>query len=217
MTRRTFLEDFDGRRGDVERYLASLVLAERQMDAGNLPSRHDAELRMFKAGGMLVLYNAVEASARGGIEAIYDEMAVNQVTFDDLRSDLKKRIVQDFKSNFSGADGGQINVLAQEIISGSFNAEKLFSGNVDARVIREKSSIYGFSIDSEYDRTHHGSDLVTVKRSRNDLAHGLISFGEVGRDYTARDLYRLGQRVLRYMEAVLLQIDSYLDNGDYIA
>lgn len=217
MSQRTFLTDFYERRADVDRYLASLVLAERQLNAGTIPSRHEAELRMFKAGAMLVLYNAVEASARGGIEAIYDEIAVHQIPFDDLRPTLKKKIVQDFKSNASASDGDQISALAREMISRSFDAEKLFSGNVDARKIREKSRIYGFPVSSVYGLTHDGGDLVVVKSKRNDLAHGLVSFAEVGRDYTARDLYKLGKRVVRYLEAVLLQIDVYLDNGDYIA
>ncbi|WP_295198709.1 MAE_28990/MAE_18760 family HEPN-like nuclease [uncultured Brevundimonas sp.] len=196
--------------------MASLLFAEKQLAAGSIPSKHEAELRMFKAGAMLVLYNVVEASARGGIEAIYDEMAVNQVTFDDLRPALKRRIVQDFKANFSASNSDRISLLAHQMISESFNAEKLFTGNVDAKLIRDKAAIFGFNADTDYDKTHHGSDLVVVKRKRNDLAHGVVSFSEVGRDYTARDLYRLGQRVTRYIEAILLQVDAYLDNGDYL-
>ncbi len=201
----------------MRRYMAALILAERDANSGGPLSRRDHELRMFKAGGMLVLYNAVEASARSGIEAIYDELSLNNVTFDDLRDTIKKRIVRDFKSNFSGDHGHTLSALAIEIVSKSFDPSGLFSGNVDAKLIRQKGLEYGFSTESEYKRTSHGADLVTVKRHRNDLAHGLVSFGEVGRDYLANDLYRLSTRVLNYIEAILIEIDTYLDNGGYIA
>lgn len=217
MSQRPFLAAYYDRRTDVERYLATIILAERQINSGHIPKRHESELRMFKAGAMLVLYNAVEASARGGIEAIYDEMAVHRIPFDDLRPELKKHVVQGFKKHFSNNDGDKITMLAHEMIAKSFNVAKVFSGNVDARVIREKSDIYGFSITTDYATTHDGSDLVVVKGTRNDLSHGLVSFGEVGRNYTARELHNLGKRVLRYMEAVLVEIDTYLDNGGYIA
>lgn len=217
MSQRSFLVAFRDRREDVRRYMAALVLAERDAIRGGPLARHDAELRMFKAGGMLVLYNAVEASARSGIEAIYDELSLNNASFDDLRDTIKKRVVRDFKSNFSADNGHSLGSLAVDIISRSFNPSELFSGNVDARVLKQKALEYGFSTDSEYKRTSHGADLVTVKNHRNDLAHGLVSFGEVGRDYLATDLYKLSGRVLNYMEAVLLQIDQYLDEGGYIA
>lgn len=196
--------------------MAALILAERQLSSLPNPGRHEAELRMFRAGGMLVLYNAVEASARAGIEAIYDEVAIHGVTFDELRPSIRKRIIKDFKTNFAGDKGDTLTAIAAEIATAPFNVEKLFSGNVDARKIKEKALVYGFPTVTDFRLTADGADLVTVKASRNDLAHGLKSFGEIGRDYTAHSLYRLGSRVMNYLEAILIQIDVYLDDGDYI-
>ena len=212
---RSFLIEFQERRIDVRRYLASLVLAERKFSSGKFKSIHEAELRMFRASAILVIYNAIEASARAGIQAIYDEISVTHTSFDDLHSDLRRRVIRDFKLNFSADRADDIDIVALEIVTASFNARRVFNGNVDAKEIRDQAKDYGFKTNSEYKLTKHGSDLLTIKSRRNDLAHGDVSFGEVGREYLARDLYIMGKCALNYVESILNQIDGYLNQSGY--
>jgi len=214
---RSFLIEFHERRIDVRRYLASVVLAERKLAAGRLGSVHEAELRMFRASAILVLYNAIEASARAGIQAIYDEISVTRTSFDDLHADLRRRVIKDFKVNFGSDQAGKISLVALEMVTASFNARRVFNGNVDAREIREQAKDFGFDTSSEYELTRHGNDLLAIKQRRNDLAHGVSSFSEVGRDYTAVDLYRMGACAMNYIETILLRIDEYLDESGYRA
>jgi hypothetical protein len=212
---RPFLEEFYERRRDVRRYLAVLVRSEQLIASGGV-KRHERELRMFRAGALLVLYNAVEASARSGIQAIYDEIAETQTPFEELRETLRGRILKDFKNNASIEKHQGMRKVACEMITASFDPRKLFSGNVDAKEIRDQSNEFGFASTSSHVKTRHGADLLTIKEKRNDLAHGVLSFSEVGRDYTVDDIRKIGRYSLSYLEAVLLNIDRYLTAKDYL-
>jgi len=212
---RPFLIEYYERRRDVRRYLAVLVRSEQILDLKGSRGRHERELRMVRAGAMLVLYNAIEASLRSGIQAIYDEIKETRTPFDDLRATLRKRVLRDFKVNFGIDQHDSIKTIAYQLVAASFDPQKLFSGNVDAREIKEKSAEFGFDVATDYRRTKHGEDLVIIKNRRNDLAHGVASFSDVGRAYTANDIRGIGRYSLAYMEAVLLQIDGYLDKGHY--
>lgn len=211
---RPFLVEFSERRREVRRYIAVLKFMEKNLDDKQL-RRRETEWRIFRAGAMLILYNAVEASARSAIQAIYDEISETGTKFEDLRESIRKRVIADFKKN-AGADTdhGMKNV-ATEIITTSFKPENLFSGNVDARTIRDQSKIYGFSGDVEYSRTKNGEDLLIVKSKRNDLAHGITSFSEVGRDYTASDIYDISKYCMCYLESILNNVNLYLEKHEY--
>jgi len=82
------------------------------------------------------------------------------------------------------------NNIAHDIIQECFEPEKLLSGSLDARKIKEFANQYGFStaimpINFDGQLTHISSDnLLTVKNQRNDLAHGVYSFAACGKDFT---------------------------------
>lgn len=46
--------------------------------------------------------------------------------------------------------------------------------------IKTIAKIYGFSAITDHD-TRDGIDLLSIKKNRNDLAHGFLSFKEVGK------------------------------------
>lgn len=211
---RPFLQEFEKRRSEVRRYLAVMLLAERRLMSAHA-KKHDEELKIFRAGALLVIYNAVEASARLGILAIYDEVQRTGTSFDDLREDFRHKILSDFKSNVGEGRYKQIKSIALNLIDTSLDPQKLFSGNVDAKKLREAAQTYGFETNSEYSLTQHGSDLLTVKTRRQDLAHGTESFSEVGKQYTTEDIVKIARYSLAYMSAILKHIDRYLDMQGY--
>jgi hypothetical protein len=213
---RTFLVEFHERRREVRRYLAVLVRAEREL-ARTGTRRHDRELNVLRAAAMLVLYNTVEAAARAGIQSIYDEIELTGTSVDELCEPLRRRVLRDFRSNATDSDIQSVRSAAKEIAAMSFNAAKIFGGNVDARELRNQSGDYGFVISADGRRTKMGEDLLVVKRRRNDLAHGNASFSEVGREYTAQQIKEIAYRSLGYVEAMLTSIDRYLTSKAFRA
>jgi hypothetical protein len=194
--------------------MAILVRLERDIDPNS--RRQESRMRMLRASALLVLYNAIEASARSGIEAIYDEIAGSNISFDDLRENLRIRVLRDFRSNVGADSYAQVREIAIDIVSRSFDATKVFSGNVDARALRAQAEDYGFACTTDFARTRDGADLLAVKNNRNNLAHGVRSFTEVGRDYLIGDIRAIAQHSMAYMEQILLNIDRYLDAREYL-
>jgi hypothetical protein len=90
------------------------------------------------------------------------------------------------------------------------------SGNVDAKAIRELGVCYGFSCQTNYQITRGGSDLVVIKRNRNDLAHGQKTFEEIGRDHSLPEILLLSRRAMRYMDSILNNVAQYLDCEFYL-
>lgn len=212
---RTFIEDFRERRREVRRYLVMLKTIEKKATEAEL-RKYALEAKIFRAGAILVIYNAVEASARSAIEAIYDEIRKTGTPFDRLRTSLRKRVIADFRKHVATDRACNMRDVAIDMVLNSFNSEKLFSGNVDARQIREQASDYGFPVPAnDYGRTRNGAELVKVKNKRNDLAHGVKSFSDVGNEYTLREVIDLGRFCMAYMESLLQCVDSYLDQGDF--
>lgn len=212
---KTFLLEFYDRRNEVRQYLAVLTLAESRTD-GDMRARKESEARIFRAAALLVIYNAIEASARSAIQAIYDEIEQSATPFNLLRESIRRRVIRDFKVN-AGEDAHHVmQNIAIEMIVASFNPQRVFSGNVDAREIKSQSKDYGFDTSTRYEASQHGKHLLTVKNKRNDLAHGIVSFSTVGKDYTVRELREIARFSLAYMEAILKNVDKYLNDRHYL-
>ncbi|HYX16696.1 MAG TPA: MAE_28990/MAE_18760 family HEPN-like nuclease [Nostoc sp.] len=221
----TLFQDFDERAQEVSRYFLFLKNLEQgsiKLSMGNAKNTKTKSInngleKTLKATGFLLLYNLVESTMRNAITTIFDEFQNKNTSFDDATDKIKKIIINNFKDNNSTDTLLQsINNISYDIISSSFDKEKLFSGNIDARKIRKTSEAYGFSCKTNAKKTKDGSDLLTVKTNRNDLAHGFKSFEEVGRNATADELLEIQKRVISYLKAILENIESYLSNKEYL-
>ena len=221
----TLFKDFDERAQEVSKYfflLKNLEQGSIKLSMGN-PNNHkikniDVELeKTLKATGFLLLYNLIESTIRNAIESIFDDMANQNISFDDLKQDIKKIVIDNFKKN-KKTDNllNAINNISLDIIFASFDKGKLFSGNIDARKIRETAEAYGFSCQTTARKTQDGNDLLKIKTNRNDLAHGFKSFEEVGKDATAEDLLQIKKRVICYLREILQNIENYISNQEYL-
>jgi len=219
------LKDFDERAQEVSRYfffLKNLQEGSIQLSMGHgehtkTRKINDDLANTLKATGYLLLYNLIEATMRNAIEIIFDQLKNKNISFDEVRDDLKKIIIKNFKDNQSTDTLlANIQAISVDIISAGFNKEKLFSGNIDAKKIKEIAEMYGFSYKTNAKKTKDGRDLITVKTNRNDLAHGFKSFEEVGKNATVDDLLKLQKRVICYLREILHNIESYLSHEAYL-
>ena len=219
MTQRFFYSEFRERRAEVFSYLAMLKLAERYSSdmAASSKRRREKHLSLLRATTLLILYNAIEASARSAIEAIYDEFSAKTPAFGDLKETIRRRIVSDFKNNVRSETGSQMRNIAEEIVLAGFDGRKIFSGNVDAREIRKVAERYDIDVTgSDFNRTMNGQKLVEVKDKRNDLAHGRKSFAAVGREYTSNDVIHICKVSLAFMDHVLDRVSDYLEKESFL-
>ena len=218
-------EDFDERAQEVSKYfflLQNLEQGSIKLSMGNPNNKKikkiDTELeKTLKATGFLLLYNLIESTIRNSIEAIFDDLVKQGISFDKLKKDIKKIVIDNFKKN-KKTDNlvNAINDISLDIISASFDKEKLFSGNIDAKKIKETAKVYGFSYKTNARKTQNGNDLLKIKTNRNDLAHGFKSFKEVGKDATAEELLQIKKRVICYLREILQNIEDYISKQEYL-
>lgn len=210
-----FLEDFAHRRSQVRRYLAVVSRTEREVRLNGNRKLDTDRLHVLRAGTFLILYNLVEASARAALEAIYDAMSSERVPFSALNAGIRREVIKGFKRNADVDKHAEMVDVPVEFVSVSLDIEYHFSGNVDSRLIGKIAERYGFSSQTEYVMTQGGKDLKSVKDNRNDLAHGLVSYDEIGRKYTTRDLIGVVYRTILYVENILSNVADYLDAKGY--
>ncbi len=226
---KTVIIDFDIRVQEVNAYFIfleklmnkTIKLTETDNDGKNKVQHIDTELaKTLKANSFLLLYNLVESTMRNAIQAIFDEFRDQEVSFDNIKPHIKVVILQNFRTYFNNDFAqnmhSKFSQISMDIINVTFEREKIFSGNVDARVIQKTANKYGFSTQTDCSVTNNGKNLVVVKNSRNDLAHGTKSFEEVGRDKTIEEILKIKQEVVEYLRQILKNIQSYLDNKDYL-
>ncbi|MCU0546725.1 MAG: MAE_28990/MAE_18760 family HEPN-like nuclease [Oscillatoriaceae cyanobacterium Prado104] len=221
----TVLLDFNTRAQEVEDYfifLESLIKQTTKLAVADSDGKHtihnlNSELaKTLKANGFLLLYNLVESTMQNAIESIFDEFKNQLIPFDRLKPQIKIIVLQNLKNRSPKKIHLEITQISTDIITATFDREELFSGNVDARLIKEIAEKYGFSYQTDPMKTKNGQNLLVVKSNRNDLAHGVKSFEEVGRDKTIEEILEIKVEIIEYLRQILENIKTYLDNREYL-
>lgn len=221
----TLFQDFNERSKEVSKYFMFLKSLEQkttklsmQAQVGSSKTKEiDSELiNTLKASGFLLLYNLVESTMRNAIEAIFDELQGQGVSYDQITPQLKKIVLKNLKKRNPDDIFSSITAISIDIIIAGFDREDLFSGNLDGRKIRETATEYGFLHRTEFAKTGGGRDLLIIKDNRKLLAHGLKSFAEVGRDKSADELLEIKKKTVTYLRQILQNIEQYLSNQDYL-
>lgn len=218
-------KDFSERSKEVSKYFiflktleqGTIKLSMEGMDGKPKIKKLDSDLeKTLKASCFLLLYNLVESTMRNAIEAIFDELSTQEVSFDKVRPEIKKIVLRNIKKCNPDKILVSITTISIDIISACFDKEDLFSGNIDGKLIKDLASDYGFSYKTDARKTGNGQDLLTIKSNRNDLAHGIKSFSEVGREKSADELLMIKSKVINYLKQILMNLETYLDNKEYL-
>ena len=142
-------------------------------------------------------------------------MQLSKVPFSDLKRSIRREVIKGFKKRGDPDTHQDMEDVPLELVAAALDVEEHFSGNVDARRVREVAAIYGFSTNSNRSLTHDGAELLTIKNIRNDLAHGIKTYEEVGRDYPIKRLLEISIRATAYMAAILDNVSAYLDAEEF--
>ncbi len=213
--------DFKARSEEVTRYFRFLYeFAENRISFLPPPSGtdsftnldQDSLFKTLKANGFLLLYNLIESTLKNAIEAIFDEFKGRAVTFDSCRSEVRKIVLKNLKKHDVDTLLPSITSISIDVLAATFRKEKLFSGNIDGRRIRGVAGEYGFQVPKK-----KSDELLTVKTHRNDLAHGVKSFADVGRDFDVVRLEAIRNEVTVFLEELLVNVADYINKQAYLS
>ncbi|WP_026079813.1 MAE_28990/MAE_18760 family HEPN-like nuclease [Spirulina subsalsa] len=218
-------QDFNERSREVSKYFMFLKNLEQKTTQLTMYGYQnkaktrtiDLELlKTLKASDFLLLYNLVEATMRNAIETIFDELKIKQVSYDNIRPELKKIVLSNLKKRNPDKIFSSIKAISLDIINAGFDKQSLFSGNLDGKKVKSTAEEYGFSWRTNPQKTGNGTDLLIIKSNRNDLAHGFKSFAEIGKSKSADELLKIKNQTIRYLREILINIEQYLSNQDYL-
>lgn len=179
---------------------------------------------MQKSSCILVLYNLIESMFSKLLKHIHDTVLNGSIMYDTLNDNIRKTILMYYESTLSNIGKNHIeiegifythrvNIPYKELME----RYKLFSGNLDAKEIREViKNKYGFIIKNE--RNLNVSELLEIKNGRNKLAHGETSFRDyaIEKNLTIQDIDNLRIKVFDFLDSLIQEFESYLNSQDYL-
>lgn len=184
-----------------------------------IESQEDANQELFKilkSNFILMLYNLVESTISNAIETIHSTIYNESVEFDNLKSGLKIILIKQLKKNIEAKKFTENSTkLSKDIIRNCFDKKKVSNGNIDQKIIKEIGNEYGFSTSVNFQNSKNGRCLEVIKRRRNDLAHGTFSFKNVGKEYTIQEIGKMKSETINYLNEILTNIKSYLEEKLY--
>ncbi len=220
-------EDFNTRMKEVENYFKFLEIFDDDntkllylKDGGQRVERIEHRfLIILLANAFLILYNLIEATVRNSIIELYLIIEEDNVSFGELNENLQKIWIKQetgsLKENIFRQDTfrGYVMNIAKIILNREtvkLTKENIdFSGNLDAKKIRNLAYQIGFEI------TPNGRNLVNIKNKRNRLAHGEQTFYDVGKDFSVSDLKNLKNETFEYLSDVIQKVEDFINNENY--
>ena len=178
-------------------------------------------VKNLKAQFILLLYNLLESTVRCIISDVFDTVSDNHLKFEDLSMSLKKTFLeQEIKKDTSIKN---IRNYFLEFVDKNENREIYLnidgidiSGNIDMRQVRNLSEKVGFPNANIFSNKGVASSLLTIKNSRNNLAHGDFSFSNKGGIFTFSDLTKLKADTFSFLEELIRVQKNYIDKKMYL-
>lgn len=178
----------------------------------------------IKASVILVLYNIIESTMTKSLIKIHEVLKNEHLKYADLNPELKKIIMVYYgnaiskSSDMHNASDFLIKLFAyvneEENFSISYDElskyYQLYSGNLDAKAISTVLKKYGI------DFSKKASELQTIKNNRNKLAHGELSFEEVGRNLSVPQLNVMMDRTFEYLSDVITKVEEFINSRGYL-
>lgn len=224
---------FDRRRGEVDRYLNFLVDIDNvranaiaHIDDEGATTFHPGTMsrelvKTLRANGYLLIYNLVESTMTNAVDGIHRCFSEEECEFSALSDDLKRIVLENFKrviGNRSEKVLGASHPVQRAMTSLGYDKLALFSGNLDARQIRDTATRYGFQLAGRnLVESRDGVALKDIKDTRNDLAHGKQSFEECGQQTSADSLRQTGMEAIAYLDDVLSGVENFVRQGLYLS
>lgn len=169
---------------------------------------------VLKSSLMLMFYNVVEGTISNLLTELFDTIVKRNLTMEYLPNKLQntlytyhlKKIGNDFNKlkEFNKYDSLKLcNITYLEIS----RYLKLFSGNLDARTIRDISKKVGIDLPDIIDEPC----LLIIKSARNKLAHGEAKFSNACQDITLNEMKKMCRKLEEYLYRVICEYESFLD------
>ncbi|OQW94367.1 MAG: hypothetical protein BWK79_06220 [Beggiatoa sp. IS2] len=231
---RDFLTDFNSRVQEIEQYFEFVTkiteLENHKQEAILFPDKTQYVIanslqKILRANCYLLLYNLVESSIRNGVIAIYDVIHDKKLGYTEVNDKIQEIWLTQRCQGLTDPAISEKNIVktVEEILAevsqkNPLSLEKSqlpISGNLDFEAIDQLTHQYGFYGKITQENSHLKFVLGIIKKMRNDIAHGNVSFSESVKNTTMQELKEHKDVVVAYLRDVLRNIDEYLSDCKY--
>jgi len=230
---------FEDRLLEIEAYLSFLESVEIEAQSG--PPRLGAkgalittqQQRILYSGVFLQLYNLVESTVVRCLDGVTQAaIASGRWSLGDLTTELRREWVRvvartHVDMNYESRLESALD-LCEHLVSAlpvpGFKMEKGGGGNWDDGAIEQIVARLGFQLKVD-NAIYKGikrpfrddlGPLGLVKKLRNNLAHGSMSFAECGENITVSELRDLSERTVAYLREVVKAFVEYIDGHGFL-
>lgn len=179
----------------------------------------------MKAAVIVMLYNVVESTMTGILIKIHDYINEHGAYYDILSEKIQKLYIKYYiksiNKNFANGNVDQWHDFIDTVANKrnkNIPTYKEFSkyvdlcnGNLDAREIKQILEKYGVD---EIKIEKKG--LQYIKDKRNQLAHGEMTFEEIGRDLSVRYLIELKNLIMDFFDVVIQKVEEFLSEKKFL-
>lgn len=213
---------FNDRKKEIEFYFS--VMIEIDNDNPNIHTMDNTRFyKIMKSNFLLMLYNLVEACIVSGMMEIYEDLGNNNCSYSQVIQEIQD-IWSKYKINEiygpateRAAYENRVQQIIQDITTNApiiLSKDALgISGNLNAKKIKDICDKHRI----RYRLATSGELLDRVKRERNSLAHGDVSFSDCARDLTIGDLENIKAEVILFLSGILDGMKNYYDHKLYKA
>lgn len=172
---------------------------------------------VLKSSHVLVLYNAIEATATEILERVHE--IISQESYSDLNPELRRLWTEFFfckqaeKKRFDSLEATVRGEARFPQLKDFLDQINLYSGNLDARAINAVLKRYGLGVIT----TPNQHKLLEIKNKRNRIAHGEEMFKEACRHLTVTELKSFQDACFDVIDSFLDQASEYLSTRKYAA
>ena len=216
--------NFNNKCNEVEKYLKFIDFIENLYKKDTFNSKFDEQIiKVLKANTFLLLYNLVESTVDGTIDYLLVKICDNNIKFDSIIDELqlqwsKVHVRQNLKSLNDDIIENNLKDILNKTLSDYIKFEGEYKpkvrDNIDADELRTIAKSFGFKWKPSK-KLKGGVILDTIKKHRNDLAHGAISFSECGRDYIITQLKEIYDKTVKILNEFMDTVEDYTRNELY--
>ena len=226
--------ELEKRKIDIDSYYSLLNLIEQSdihkgvnisidSDKNRQVMVDDVMHKCLKANSIILLYNSVESTISNCIISICDAINDSNIKYNDLSSAFQKI----FRNKFFNKDISHTTARkkAEELVVHVVNDKKInmpdidfsISGNIDLRKIIEICKVIDIKLGKIPNKDKVSNTLVNIKNTRNDLAHGNKSFGDIGALVVLSDLNDYKETIYGFLEYLIENFISFIQEKKFMA
>ena len=227
------IDELHKRKRDIDSFYSLLRLIDQcdshtapllALDEHNRIVVDDVMQKCMKANAIILLYNSIESTFSECILSVYDAIHDGGLQYGDLSDKMKKVWVDGhFKQEVMQVAGARKTAksISDCVLNNTIVELKEYpssiSGNLDVRKILAISKALGVSFGKIPNVNDTKTALFEIKESRNALAHGRKSFGDVGALLVMSDLEKYRNLVICFLDHMVVVFEGFIQTKGYHA